>query len=823
MLAFACAFTMFAGAAFTDAADIENAEAVDMLTSLGVIDGYADGSFRPEATITRAEMAKMIFTIRNGGNDDASAYAGVSTSFTDINDHWAEGYIKYCQVNGIISGKSATSFDPEGKVTVVETAKMALAVMGYNETRANLTGTGWDIRTLALATDNSLLDGVVGSVTAPITRDEAAQLLYNTIDADCVLWSNDKETFVKDTYTVGTTTNTWSVGTKYLDLIDEKGVLTSVNYDDNDDVYTTVVTGAKFTGGSISFDATSDNSALMGREVQVLYKIVKDEPVLFGMYATSKNKTVTTLYDDADISGNTATIDKTDYDITGITTIATNGTVISNSDYNAWTNFPYAEVTIVDNDNDKVYEYAVVNPFKVGKITTLTSSKIYTSNTNVASADLDDCNVYEGAAKNDWVAVTESKYAVSGKNEVVKAEVVTGKIDGTRSDAVRIDGTWYKQVTGAQAPTSASGDAEAIVVNGFYFNLEASESTTTDVAYVAEKTTADWGTSYDGKVRLVLPDGKIVTTNYELADGADVAAGNLVLYSSKDGYYELEVADTDNTGFDAAIGASKYYDNEKIDTTRIADDAVVFVKYSADEDGKYDYKVITGKALKAWGDVDDSTWAATGFTVTTNGVPYAKAVAVAANKDMPGATSDTVYGIVADNDAWTAEVDDTDYIYANIATTGDAVAYRFEDSVSNADLSAMTKGALVSFEIIDGDLVNNVKVLSLQAGIITGYTGLAKDDVVAVAYMDSGVQKAELTITDDTKIVYIDAEEAEAQADVGIQEPQSTGENDHEYFNNVYFVKSEANDDATVIFVDYTNTIADDSVTTLDADLVWNN
>ena len=178
MLAFACAFTMFAGAAFTDAADIENAEAVDMLTSLGVIDGYADGSFRPEATITRAEMAKMIFTIRNGGNDDASAYAGVSTSFTDLNDHWAEGYIKYCQVNGIISGKSATSFDPEGKVTVVETAQMALAVMGYNETRANLTGTGWDIRTLALATDNSLLDGVVGSVTAPITRDEAAQLLY---------------------------------------------------------------------------------------------------------------------------------------------------------------------------------------------------------------------------------------------------------------------------------------------------------------------------------------------------------------------------------------------------------------------------------------------------------------------------------------------------------------------------------------------------------------------------------------------------------------------------------------------------------------------
>ena len=43
MLAFACAFTMFAGAAFTDEADInaDNADAVDVLTTLGVIKGYA--------------------------------------------------------------------------------------------------------------------------------------------------------------------------------------------------------------------------------------------------------------------------------------------------------------------------------------------------------------------------------------------------------------------------------------------------------------------------------------------------------------------------------------------------------------------------------------------------------------------------------------------------------------------------------------------------------------------------------------------------------------------------------------------------------------
>ena len=67
VLAFACAFTMFAGAAFTDSADIKATEAVDTLSALGVIDGYTDGSFKPNGTVTRAEMAKMIFVVWNGG------------------------------------------------------------------------------------------------------------------------------------------------------------------------------------------------------------------------------------------------------------------------------------------------------------------------------------------------------------------------------------------------------------------------------------------------------------------------------------------------------------------------------------------------------------------------------------------------------------------------------------------------------------------------------------------------------------------------------------------------------------------------------------
>ena len=78
---------MFAGAAFTDSADIKvKSEVVDTLTALGVVAGFEDGSFQPNGTVTRAQMAKMIYVLRTG-KSDASAYNDDKTSFTDINGH----------------------------------------------------------------------------------------------------------------------------------------------------------------------------------------------------------------------------------------------------------------------------------------------------------------------------------------------------------------------------------------------------------------------------------------------------------------------------------------------------------------------------------------------------------------------------------------------------------------------------------------------------------------------------------------------------------------------------------------------------------------
>ena len=64
VMVFALSLSLFAGAVeFTDANDIhENyQDDVNMLVELGVLGGYPDGTFRPEANITRAEFAKMVY------------------------------------------------------------------------------------------------------------------------------------------------------------------------------------------------------------------------------------------------------------------------------------------------------------------------------------------------------------------------------------------------------------------------------------------------------------------------------------------------------------------------------------------------------------------------------------------------------------------------------------------------------------------------------------------------------------------------------------------------------------------------------------------
>ncbi len=95
--------------------------AVSTLSNAGVISGYPDGTFRPDAPITRAEMAKII-----------ALFAKLDKSenrFNDIAGHWAEAYIRLAAGNGWLAGYPDGSFRPQQSITRAETVTMINRVL----------------------------------------------------------------------------------------------------------------------------------------------------------------------------------------------------------------------------------------------------------------------------------------------------------------------------------------------------------------------------------------------------------------------------------------------------------------------------------------------------------------------------------------------------------------------------------------------------------------------------------------------------------------------------------------------------------------------
>lgn len=109
--------------AYSDVSDTAwYAAAVSTLSKMGVISGYPDGTFRPNAPITRAEFAAMIARF-----DDTAKSA--DTPFTDISGHWAENAIGKAYGNGWVEGSSKTVFCPESNLTRAETATLLNRVL----------------------------------------------------------------------------------------------------------------------------------------------------------------------------------------------------------------------------------------------------------------------------------------------------------------------------------------------------------------------------------------------------------------------------------------------------------------------------------------------------------------------------------------------------------------------------------------------------------------------------------------------------------------------------------------------------------------------
>lgn len=528
-MAFSLTMSTMAGAAFTDQDSINkvNADAVQLLTALDVIQGNPDGSFAPEKTVTRAEMAKMIYTIRNGGNDNADAYKSVSTTFTDISGHWAEGYIKYLQSTGIIAGKSATIFDPDATVTTAEAMKMALVLGGYRSDKANLEGATWLNNTVSLATTNQLTKDVASSMDGGCTRQDAAQILANALEMTAVQWSEFTQSFLNDSNEgLALGGNPITVGNKWMNLNTEVGFLTQVPsaqsnpkgisfiYDSNRDGN---INGSDKT---VTFkNVTKDVSDLMGYEVKVVWNggDLSASDAVYGIYKTDNNTSYETTWKDVSADGAKVKFDGKSYNLSGADT-NWDGTVDASNAVVAYRDAQWNDsalksmdagdfdgkaladtVTFIDNDNDGKLDAVQIKTKTVAEVTYVGSKSITTkalvggqniwgndgSNTKNydTTPELTEVNTYEGIAKDDFAVVSYDVY--SDKVTYEKAEVKTGTVEATRTKnntlEVKIDGNWMKATEGydgVKKLAAAAGDTvEYVAIDNLIYNIKKTDGT----------------------------------------------------------------------------------------------------------------------------------------------------------------------------------------------------------------------------------------------------------------------------------------------------------------------------------------------------------
>ena len=853
---------MFAGAAFTDSADFKvKTEVVDTLVQLGVINGYTDGSFKPNDTVTRAEMAKMIYVLRTG-NSDASAYNNDKTSFTDVNGHWAAGFIKYCQSVGIIAGQSATKFAPDKTVTAQEAAKMLLVTLGYDANKAGLVGINWASKTNALADENGLLDDVNTSFTGPCPRQYAAQLIYNAIDTPTVVWRDDAYTNVT---LLGDDNKT--VGEKFMNLKKTTAVLTKVTKTSGKETFELTLgkdtvdlnktTDSKDKALYNFTDVKKDYSDLKYQMVTVLYKN-NDKSKVYGVYATKDNTQQTGILKDIKMDGDKKVkLDGTKYDLADNTSVYINGgdtkyTIKKFVDEfgdgapSKYTNSKYfqpTEVKLLATDGSTKYSILNVKTFAVAKVTAVGSDYVNVSYkagdkdiVTKTKLESDDWDWYDGIKKNDYVVLTAAGNYGSNHGLVEKATVVTGKVNGTRSDdGVSINDEWYKMAGKGKKMVerpNTGANVEMVVVNGYVYYTDTTAGSINDIALLVEAAPKG-GVNSKWEARMIFADGtdKVVEIEKKWDDKDDGVAikefheGNatnpntteidkgvfkgtetkaqpmLVSYEvSKDVYTltRLGFKNTDVTngkietnGYDEYVTAKSVKTDGSIKGTVTLSDAstisrlyyeatgVVFVKSKADANGEDgDYKVVTGKTATNY---DRALRAVAAVANKSGNGYYAQAAFIDLGEGSTGGSSDNYAVVLKNVEKKTGTADGT--VYKITAWNGTEQITVTTDDSKAAD---MGKGDIFSYSAT-GDTLADIE-----------YNENKQSDAFVTAYDENSGDISLYVLNQDTKTKVFKSWSAAGNKNLGAKDAK--GNDANLSTNDAYTVVDSKN--TVMLFVD---------------------
>ena len=604
--------TVSAGAKdFTDDSEITYKEAVDVISALGVVDGYSGGDFRPDDVLTRGAAAKIICNLILGPTT-ASALSAGTAPFKDVPvTNTFAGYITYCSQQGIISGYADGTFRPTGTLSGNAFMKMLLGALGYDSKIENYTGANWTVSVIKQAVGIGLDDGndeFVGSKA--VTRQEAALYAFNMLQSTMVEY-DQQNTIVVGDITINTTSSRKDVTNNDANETianDNKMQFAERYFDD-----------LKLSDGTDDFARPAnvwrlkaEKIGTYAKEADASYtaKVAVDDIYADLDLGSSVDKKDVTVYEDGDeLKDKAVAITKNDDD----TEFGANGVLTE---------------VFYDDDDDTVV-ITMVNTY-VGTINRSVAAKgNKAAYVEIAPEDvkpdgvngIQDFETAESFEDDAYVLYTYSQSANEVKS-VALAEQVSGTVtraennakDEDERKALTINGTRYtasKNIAGEDIG-NVSVDEDYDVYLDAYGYLIYVEEVDEIGDYALLMNTQDKGDFSNNRALLVFADGteKVVDTteNYKSGDDA-IKNGTIVTYRvDEDGDYTLKAvkktlvskADTDNKVADSAYtdGVNDFsMSNDKATIalngtdTITSNSSTVFVVYNDTSD---DYTVYTG-------------------------------------------------------------------------------------------------------------------------------------------------------------------------------------------------------------------------------------
>ncbi len=431
------AFAGYTIAPYGDAASVnEDAQvAVQLLYSLDIMKGDDKGNVNPTATITRAEVAKMIYVILNYGEDDQAVNFKSSSLFSDVKaGDWFEGYVNYCGMTKLVQGRGNGTFGPNDPITTAEVAKMLLTAIGYSAEDRAYVGAGWDKQVLADASMIGLLDGYNYSTTGYAPRQWVAVMFMNALTKARTYGTIAPVVFNGLLTGVNYPENTYpTMGWKYFNLYKWEGVITANEYADLYSAETLSSGRTNIDKGALKFKGWTTDLTEIG-EYRWGYAVeagTNDEVVYVG--GADENTTFST--------GNAVSKISTRSNVGGIRVNAATEyykNFAESSSYNASENGQWLK--LIDNDGNGYADYVFYTEFKMTEVTKVAKDDtVFLANGKKS----DEYAMSADVATGDVVLYTK----IDDVEYVEIAKTFTGEVDQYiyKTDILVVDNVEYGQ------------------------------------------------------------------------------------------------------------------------------------------------------------------------------------------------------------------------------------------------------------------------------------------------------------------------------------------------------------------------------------------